>query len=113
MSAAPARTRIGIGGPVAGPDATLRARSRMGVEQAVEDSNASGGILGQQLIISVGDDAADPNQGVSVANKFVGDAVSFMRNNWGAAARASPKRLAIRSLTSPHDQITTSRRGSR
>lgn len=76
MQAAYAQIRIGIGGPVTGPDATFGAQMRMGVEQAVEDINASGGILGQQLIISTGDDAADPKQGVSVANKFVGGEVS-------------------------------------
>lgn len=55
--AAHAQIKIGIGGPVTGPDATFGAQLRMGVEQAVEDINASGGILGQPLIISVGDDA--------------------------------------------------------
>jgi branched-chain amino acid transport system substrate-binding protein len=73
-----AQIKIGIGGPVTGPDATFGGQLRMGVEQAVEDINASGGILGQQLLISAGDDAADPKQGVSVANKFVGDEVSVV-----------------------------------
>lgn len=73
-----AQIRIGIGGPITGPDATFGGQLRMGVEQAVEDINASGGILGQQLIVSIGDDAADPKQGVSVANKFVGDEVSLV-----------------------------------
>ena len=33
----------------------------------------AGGVLGQKITISVGDDVSDPKQGVSVANKFVGD----------------------------------------
>ncbi|MGH6771253.1 MAG: branched-chain amino acid ABC transporter substrate-binding protein, partial [Xanthobacteraceae bacterium] len=49
-----------------------------GVEQAVADINAAGGILGQQITLYVGDDRADPKEGVSVANKFVGDGVKFV-----------------------------------
>jgi branched-chain amino acid transport system substrate-binding protein len=44
----------------------------------VEDINAAGGILGQKITISVGDDRADPKEGVSVANKFVGDGIKFV-----------------------------------
>ncbi len=76
--AAQADVRLGVGAPVTGPDATFGAQLRMGAEQAVADINASGGILGQQISIEVGDDAADPKQGVSVANKFVGDQIAFV-----------------------------------
>ncbi len=76
--AALAEIKIGVGGPMTGPDATFGAQLRNGVEQAVEDINSEGGVLGQKLALSVGDDAADPKQGVSVANKFVGDQVSFV-----------------------------------
>jgi branched-chain amino acid transport system substrate-binding protein len=40
--------------------------------------NAKGGINGQQIQLVFGDDASDPKQGVSVANKFVGDGVKFV-----------------------------------
>ncbi len=76
--AASADVRLGIGAPVTGPDATFGAQLRMGAEQAAADVNAAGGILGQQISVEVGDDAADPKQGVSVANKFVGDQVAFV-----------------------------------
>jgi branched-chain amino acid transport system substrate-binding protein len=70
--------KLGIGAPVTGPDATFGAQLRMGAEQAVADANAAGGILGQKVSVEVGDDSADPKQGVSVANKFVGDQVAFV-----------------------------------
>jgi branched-chain amino acid transport system substrate-binding protein len=76
--AASADVRLGVGVPVTGPDATFGAQIRMGAEQAVADINAAGGILGQQVSVEIGDDAADPKQGVSVANKFVGDQVAFV-----------------------------------
>ena len=51
---------------------------RTGTQQAVEDINAKGGVLGQKITLEVGDDVSDPKQGVSVANKFVGDGVKWV-----------------------------------
>jgi branched-chain amino acid transport system substrate-binding protein len=48
------------------------------VQQAAEDINKAGGILGQKIEVEVGDDVSDPKQGVSVANKLVGDGVKFV-----------------------------------
>ncbi len=75
---ATAQIRLGVGGPMTGGSAAFGAQLRQGVEQAVEDINAAGGILGQKIILSIGDDRADPKEGVSVANKFVGDGVKFV-----------------------------------
>ena len=61
-----------------GGDAAFGAQLRQGVEQAVADINAQGGILGQQIQLFIGDDRADPREGVSVANKFVADGVKFV-----------------------------------
>lgn len=75
---AQAQIRLGVAGPITGPNASFGAQLRHGVEQAVEDINAAGGILGQRIQLSVGDDVSDPRQGVSVANKFVGDGIKFV-----------------------------------
>jgi branched-chain amino acid transport system substrate-binding protein len=75
---ATAEVKIGIGGPITGGSAAFGAQLKNGVEQAVEDINAAGGILGQKIVVSVGDDRADPKEGVSVANKFVGDGVKYV-----------------------------------
>lgn len=73
-----AQIKLGVGGPITGPNAAFGAQLKNGVEQAVEDINAAGGVLGQKLSVSVGDDVSDPKQGVSVANKFVGDGVKWV-----------------------------------
>jgi branched-chain amino acid transport system substrate-binding protein len=73
-----AQVKLAVAGPITGPSATFGAMLKNGVEQAVEDINASGGILGQRLQLSLGDDVSRPEQGVSVANKFVGDGVKFV-----------------------------------
>jgi branched-chain amino acid transport system substrate-binding protein len=73
-----AQIKMGVAGPLTGPNAAFGAQLKNGVEQAVEDINAAGGILGQKITITLGDDVSDPKQGVSVANKFVGDGVKFV-----------------------------------
>jgi branched-chain amino acid transport system substrate-binding protein len=75
---AAAEVKLGVAGPITGGSAAFGAQLKQGVEQAVEDINAAGGILGQKIVVSVGDDRAVPQDGVSVANKFVGDGVKFV-----------------------------------
>jgi branched-chain amino acid transport system substrate-binding protein len=77
-SLAQADVLLGIGGPITGPNAAFGAQLQKGVEQAVADINAKGGINGEKIKIEIGDDVSDPRQGVSVANKFVADGVKFV-----------------------------------
>src|SRR5580692_11164797 len=76
--AASAQIKLGVAGPITGPNAAFGAQLVQGTTQAVEDINKAGGILGQQITLEQGDDVSDPKQGVSVANKFVGDGVKFV-----------------------------------
>ena len=73
-----AQVKLAVAGPVTGANAAFGAQLTQGVQQAVEDINKAGGILGQKIQVEVGDDVSDPKQGVSVANKFVGDGVKFV-----------------------------------
>jgi branched-chain amino acid transport system substrate-binding protein len=75
---AQAQVKFGVGGPMTGANAAFGEQLRRGAEQAVKDINAAGGILGQQVMLSSGDDASDPRQGVSVANKFASEGVKFV-----------------------------------
>jgi branched-chain amino acid transport system substrate-binding protein len=76
--AANAQIKLGVAGPITGPNAAFGAQLKNGVEQAVEDINAAGGILGQKVQVVVGDDVSDPKQGVSVANKFAAEGVKMV-----------------------------------
>src|ERR1700677_2523632 len=76
--AAHAQLKLAVAGPVTGANAAFGAQLTQGVQQAVEDINEAGGILGQKVEVEIGDDVSDPQQGVSVANKFVGDGVKFV-----------------------------------
>jgi branched-chain amino acid transport system substrate-binding protein len=75
---AKAQVKLALGGPITGPNASFGEQLTHGVNQAAEDINKAGGILGQQIAVEQGDDASDPKQGVSVANKFVGDGVKLV-----------------------------------
>src|SRR5471032_2107900 len=75
---AAAQVKLAIAGPITGPSAATGAQMKNGVDQAAADINAAGGILGQKITVSYGDDVSDPKQGVSVANKFAADGVKFV-----------------------------------
>jgi branched-chain amino acid transport system substrate-binding protein len=73
-----AQLKLAVAGPVTGANAAFGAQLTQGVQQAAEDINKAGGILGQKIQVEVVDDVSDPKQGVSVANKLVGDGVKFV-----------------------------------
>ena len=73
-----AQIKVGVAGPITGPNAVFGAQLKNGAEMAAADINAKGGINGQQIVLVFGDDVSKPDQGVSVANKMVGDGVKFV-----------------------------------
>ncbi len=77
-SPAHAQVKFAVAGPLTGSNAAFGAQLKNGFEQAIEDINAAGGIQGQKITTSVGDDVGDPKQGVSVANKFSAEGVKFV-----------------------------------
>jgi branched-chain amino acid transport system substrate-binding protein len=84
LAAEPARAQIhvAVAGPITGEYAAFGAQMKEGAEQAVADINKAGGVLGQQLVLEVGDDACDPKQAVSVANQFASKSVKFVAGHF-------------------------------
>ncbi|HAE50352.1 MAG: branched chain amino acid ABC transporter substrate-binding protein [Tistrella sp.] len=80
--AAQAEIVISVAGPMTGQYAVIGTQMRNGAEMAVKDINAAGGVNGEQLRLVVGDDACDPKQAVSLANKLVSDGVVFVAGHW-------------------------------
>ncbi len=80
--AAQADIVVATAGPMTGQYASFGAQMKAGAEQAVADINAKGGVLGQQLVLEVGDDACDPKQAVAVANQMVGKNVALMAGHF-------------------------------
>jgi branched-chain amino acid transport system substrate-binding protein len=69
---------IGVAGPVTGQYASFGDQMLKGVQAAVKDLNAAGGVLGQKIRLLIGDDACDPKQAVAVANQFASKDVKFV-----------------------------------
>lgn len=80
--AARADITIATVGPMTGQYAAFGDQMRGGAEQAVADINAAGGVLGQQLVLEVGDDACDPKQAVAVANQLAGKGVALVAGHF-------------------------------
>jgi branched-chain amino acid transport system substrate-binding protein len=62
---------IGVAAPMTGGNAAFGEQLWRGAEQAVADINATGGINGEKITLVKGDDACEPKQAVSVANRLV------------------------------------------
>ena len=84
VAAAPASAQIHIAtvGPITGEYAAFGQQMKAGAEQAVADINKAGGVLGQQLVLDVGDDACDPKQAVSVANQLSAKGVKLIAGHY-------------------------------
>ena len=77
-----AQIKIGTAGPMTGQYASFGAQMKAGAEQAVADINEAGGVNGEKLVLTVGDDACDPKQAVAVANQAAGEGVVFMAGHF-------------------------------
>jgi len=75
MVAAPAMAQepilIGVSTAQTGPAAVAAEWELWGVNLAIEEINAAGGVLGRPLKILVGDNKCNPSEAVNVANKLV------------------------------------------
>lgn len=82
MTAAQADIRIAVVGPMTGEHSDYGQQMRRGMQMAVADINASGGVLGQKLVLEVGDDACDPKQAVAVAKQMADKKVEFVGGHY-------------------------------
>ncbi|WP_297368193.1 ABC transporter substrate-binding protein [Acidocella sp.] len=81
-----AQVKIGVAGPLTGPNAAFGTQLKVGADQAVADLNKAGGVLGQQIQEIALDDACDPKQAVSVANTLVTDGVVMVDGHFCSAS---------------------------
>jgi branched-chain amino acid transport system substrate-binding protein len=64
---------IGVAGPMTGGASALGVEQKQGVEVAVDERNAAGGILGAPVVLVAADDRADAAEGKAVAQRFCDD----------------------------------------
>src|SRR5215468_5506995 len=73
---------VAVAGPMTGGESAFGRQMKNGAEQAVDDINAAGGVLGKKLSLQVGDDACDPKQARSVAEKFASAKIPFVAGHY-------------------------------
>src|SRR6202166_4914194 len=73
---------VGVAVPMTGGESAFGRQMKNGAEQAVEDLNTAGGLLGKKLALQVGDDACDPKQARSIAEKFASAKVPFVAGHY-------------------------------
>ncbi len=73
---------VAVAGPMTGGESAFGRQMKNGAEQAVADINAAGGVLKKKLALEVGDDACDPKQARSVAEKFASAKIPFVAGHY-------------------------------
>jgi branched-chain amino acid transport system substrate-binding protein len=73
---------VAVAGPMTGNESAFGRQMKNGAEQAVKDLNAAGGVLGKKLALDVEDDACDPKQARSVAEKIAGAKIPFVAGHY-------------------------------
>lgn len=94
---------IGASAPMTGPRALLGKYFKQGVDMAVEEINAEGGVLGQKLVVSFEDDQADnPNAALNAMSKLmeVGKVPVVVGPHFSVAQLATMKNYCNGSLVS-------------
>ncbi|MBA1190075.1 branched-chain amino acid ABC transporter substrate-binding protein [Pseudomonas entomophila] len=70
-SYAQADLKIGVAGPMTGANAAFGEQYMKGAQAAADQINAAGGVNGEKIVLVKGDDACEPKQAVSIANRLV------------------------------------------
>lgn len=73
---------IAVAGPMTGTESAFGRQMKNGAEMAVADINAAGGVNGKKLALNVEDDACDPKQARSVAEKIAGAKIPFVAGHY-------------------------------
>ena len=73
---------VAVAGPMTGSESAFGRQMKNGADLAVADLNAAGGVNGKKLALQVGDDACDPKQARSVAEKLASSKVQFVAGHF-------------------------------
>ncbi len=73
---------VAVAGPMTGSESAFGRQLKNGAEQAVADINAAGGILGKKLALETDDDACDPKQARSIAEKIASSKIPFVAGHF-------------------------------
>lgn len=104
--------KIGSAGVISGDLAPYGISAVRGVEMAIEDLNAKGGILGKKIELLIGDDVCKPEVAVNMATKLVSDGAQMIVGHVCSGATIAANKiykdagLLIVSPASTNDDLT-------
>jgi branched-chain amino acid transport system substrate-binding protein len=73
---------VAVAGPMTGEYSAFGRQLKNGAEMAIADLNAAGGVLGKKLSLDIEDDACDPKQARSVAEKIGSANIPFVAGHY-------------------------------
>jgi branched-chain amino acid transport system substrate-binding protein len=73
---------VAVASSMTGPESAFGRQMKNGAEMAVADINAAGGVLSKKLVLDVEDDACDPKQARSVAEKIASAGIPFVAGHY-------------------------------
>jgi branched-chain amino acid transport system substrate-binding protein len=73
---------VALATSITGSEAATGQQMKNGADMAVADINAAGGVLGKHLVLDIEDDACDPKQARSVAEKIAGAKIPFVAGHY-------------------------------
>lgn len=89
--------RLGSVIPLSGAGASYGASIQQGVEMAIGEINAEGGVNGRKITLDIADDAADPAQSVIALQRLVNNNDDLVVGGWGSSQVLANMAVAERS----------------
>ncbi len=117
-AAAASDVTVAVVGPMSGPLAEFGAQIRAGVEFAVADINASGGVNGTPIKVRIEDDGCDPAKAVTTAARLAAEEIAVVIGHFCSRASIPAAKVyasaGIIQITpaSTHPRLTTERIGN-
>ncbi|MFC1876611.1 branched-chain amino acid ABC transporter substrate-binding protein [Thermodesulfobacteriota bacterium] len=78
IATAQVEIKVGIAGPLSGPNLFIGEQNEIGAQKALEHLNAKGGLLGKEIVVISVDDACESRQAKAVAQQLVSEGVVFV-----------------------------------
>ena len=104
-----AKIRLGATFPLTGEVASYGQKAKRGIEMAVEERNAAGGVLGRNVIVDFQDDRHDTKTAVSIFTKFATiDKVPIVFGSAGSSVSLALAPLASRYMVIQVSPISSS-----
>ncbi len=92
-TAAQAEIKVGIAGPLSGSALATGEQQEIGALKAIDHLNESGGLLGEEIVVTSVDDACEPEQAKAAARQLVSEGVIFVVGHLCSSASLAASKI--------------------